>query len=417
MKALSIAWNDFKVIIKDKNALIALLLMPFIIISILGFIFGDSEMGGLNAFDVAVYSEDEGYKIGNILKTESSDDTDINMGNVLVEEVFKGEELKETMIIKEVGSREEGEKLVRQGKVSAFVYVPKSFTVRYVMDKECQIEVLGDPKRMYTPKIVKSVVESFIDELNVIHMKIKQINETAKKYNISASVLDKYIKDILDSNVTRHSIKIIENEVENRKVISGMAYYAAAVSVMFVLFCGQEGAERLLLDRRRMTALRIFAAPVSRATYLLGKLIGIIMMVVAQMLVLITSSSIVYGVQWGNVAGIILMTVALALSIGCIALVIGFVAMNNESALRWFNLCIWVFSFLGGTFIPSSQLPIAIQKLGVLTPNGQAVSGYLKIMQGADISQWIAHAGILLAAGFVFFIIGVNINKGRMVSV
>lgn len=413
MKILEIALNDFKVIAKDKSSLISLILMPFIIFSILGMVFGDVGIGGFQPIKVAVFSEDKDFETQGIVDDSQVAEGKFNMGKVLIEEVLKSEDLSDTIKLIEVNSKEEGQEIVREKKAAAFIYVPKSFTTQYIMGKNSKINIYGDSSRLYSPRIIDSIVKSFADHLDAVTITMKGLNSTAKKFNIDSEVLKAEIDKVFENSDLISEVNIIENSVDKKKSISGMGYYAAVITVMFVLFSGQDGAQRYIGDKRNQTAYRILSSPISPAEYLIGKLLGIVLIVMAQIIVLIILSSLIFNVAWGSVIAVLAMTIALAICVGCISLMVGSIAVDNEAALRLYNMLIWIFSFLAGTFIPSSSLPNFITKLGKFTPNGQAATGYIKIMQGFDILHWYSHAIILIAIGFIFFMLAIQVNKGR----
>jgi ABC-2 type transport system permease protein len=78
---------------------------------------------------------------------------------------------------------------------------------------------------------------------------------------------------------------------------------------------------------------------------------------------------------------------------------------NSRATIVFQAVVIQVFALLGGSFFPVSGIPV-MRKLGSLTINGAAMSGFLKLMMGygpAEVAGTLAVLSgitlVLLAAG------------------
>ena len=117
-KLLHLVFLDFKLLAKSKSFYLKLILFPTVMILILGTVFGNSN-SKLPSFDIAFYSEDSS------LPSESEN---ISLGVTLENKVLKSKDVESMINLKEITSYDEGKSLADEGKVSAFVYIPKDFT-------------------------------------------------------------------------------------------------------------------------------------------------------------------------------------------------------------------------------------------------------------------------------------------------
>ena len=117
-------------------------------------------------------------------------------------------------------------------------------------------------------------------------------------------------------------------------------------------------------------------------TFAIGKLFGISVSLIIQMLVLIAFTETVYKANWGNIGLVLLITVIYGLAIGAITLALGSLAKNQTSVSSYSSVILWGFSFLGGSFISFDSFSTPVQILHQLIPNGAALEAYISVANG-----------------------------------
>jgi len=107
------------------------------------------------------------------------------------------------------------------------------------------------------------------------------------------------------------------------------------------------------------------------------------------------------------------VTIALALCMG--GLVTLLTSLNfrveNEASTQVFNgLVVTLFAFVGGSFIPISQMADWVNAIGGWTPNGSALFSFMQVAQGAGFERYggavlrlIMMAAVFTAAGVWLF--------------
>ncbi|MHC4963445.1 MAG: ABC transporter permease [Planctomycetota bacterium] len=176
-----------------------------------------------------------------------------------------------------------------------------------------------------------------------------------------------------------------DGEADNRGRL--VAYYAAAIGVMFLLF-SMAGAMGALL-----AAYWLFAA-------LLGFL---------QLTVMFVWGWAVFGLDlWtvNHVVGFTVMTAFAAAAAAAFGMMLGTVC-RSEGQLRGIStIVILVMSAVGGSMVPRFIMPEAMQQAGLATFNGWALEGYRKVFH-IDAPVYELWPQVLVLAGMaaVFLVV------------
>ena len=184
-----------------------------------------------------------------------------------------------------------------------------------------------------------------------------------------------------------------------------IAFTAAGLGVMFLLFMAATSGGALLDEAESGTLDRILASRVSLSQLLLGKLVYLVMLSTVQLTVTFTWGALVFGVElWKHLGGFLLMTVATAIATASFGLLLATLCRTRAQLTALANLVVLVMSALGGSLFPRFLMPESIRKLGLLTINGWALDGFLKVFwrEEALFALW-PQISVLLLAGATFF--------------
>src|SRR3989304_7194135 len=139
MKLLTVALKDVKITVRDKEALLILLAMPFIIIAILGLALGESFSGSprLAKYDLAVVDKDKG-----------------EIAKLFIDETLKSDRLSKLLRVTNK-HEDEARKSVSMGDLAAAIIIPKDFSEKIKAGEGGKLEVLGDPGQQIRAAIVE----------------------------------------------------------------------------------------------------------------------------------------------------------------------------------------------------------------------------------------------------------------------
>lgn len=184
-----------------------------------------------------------------------------------------------------------------------------------------------------------------------------------------------------------------------------IAFAAAGLGVMFLLFMAAQSGGALHDEAESGTLDRILASRVSLTQLLLGKLVYLVQLSTVQLTVTFTWGALVFGVElWKHLDGFLLMTVATGIATSAFGLLLATICRSRAQLNALANLVVLVMSALGGSLFPRFMMPESLKKLGLLTINGWALDGFLKVFWREEplFALW-PQLAVLLLAGTCFF--------------
>jgi len=182
----------------------------------------------------------------------------------------------------------------------------------------------------------------------------------------------------------------------------------AGMMVFFVFFMGANGADSIIREDEQGTLARLFTTPTTISSILGGKFIGIVICLCIQVAVLLLASTFLFGIQWGQPATILLVSLALvAASSGFGLLLMSFVR-NSRQTGPVLGGVMMITGMLGGLFTTGiPNLSAAVDKVTLVIPQGWALLSWKLALSGAGPIQVIVPVLVLLALGLIFFAAGV----------
>lgn len=409
-KLINLFFLDFKLLTKNKMFYLKLILFPAVLILILGTVFNSNSKASIQAFDVAFCSEDNAV-------VQDQDQDSLCLGDTLKNDVLGSSDVKEIVNLNEVTSYDKGKKLIEDGKVSAFIYIPKDFTKSYLDDTKNNIVFIGNKNKSMESDIVKNILDSFTSSLKAISADQKEVLQQLLKYNnLPQDEANKIIGNITSDSINTVNIDKSASDV-NMQPITSMQYYSIGMVVMFSIMTGITIVHNVVDEKLNKTFFRIKTTPTKNIQYALGKLLSIIFAIVAQIAIVMAISYILYGMKWGNIFDILLITVVYSFTIGSIVLLGGFWAKDQTTISGIAIPVFYVFSFLGGSMMDRSSFPDFLKTLQQIIPNGKALNSYVSICQGGNLRYIYPDLIQLAITGIVFLIISLVVYEGKGVKI
>ena len=226
-----------------------------------------------------------------------------------------------------------------------------------------------------------------------------------------------------------------------------LAYMAPGMALMFLMFTATNGGRTLLTERAQGTLPRLLISPTSSAQVLGGKTTGIYFTGVAQMLILITASALLFQLRWGApLAVLVLILAAVAGAVGWGMLITALAKTPGQvSRLARHNVLIlaavagavgWgmlitalaktpgqvstigsavtlIFGILGGSFVSTGNLPEWFQTLSKITPNAWGLEGFTILALGGGLADILVPVAALLIMGATLFTAAVLLLNRR----
>lgn len=278
---------------------------------------------------------------------------------------------------------------VKEDTVDAAIVIPAGFQASLASSRPRALQVVTDPGQQIGQAVATAVANGIGARIDAGRLATFTQVAHGRAAPSTAGLLG------LDLPVSLRQLGTGKTLSPAATVGPGMALLFLFLSVSFV--------GRSLLEEKRLRVLdRIRAAPVSMTALLIGKAIGLILASIASVLVLWGVTAVALGARWGDPVGVVLLAVAASISVAGVAGLVAAIATSEQQADLVATAVGFVFGILGGSLVPLSQLPPALLRLSLLTPNGWALRGFAELSAGqghpADI---VVHLLVLVAWGLV----------------
>jgi ABC-2 type transport system permease protein len=200
----------------------------------------------------------------------------------------------------------------------------------------------------------------------------------------------------------------IEDVVGKSKRNPMIAYYAAGVGVMFLLFTAS-AAGGSLLDESDSGALdRVLSARVTMTALLAGKMTYSALLAFAQLTLMFLWAWLVFHLDFfSHIPGFLVMTAVTSFAVAAFGMLLASLARTRGQLAAFSTLIILTMSALGGSMFPKFLMPPAMIRVGYFTFNSWAISGYTKVFwRDEPIRSLGTEVTVLVASGVVLFVLG-----------
>lgn len=394
--------KDLLVMIRNRQELLVLLLMPIVLIAILGFALGGVLKGdspNIHAKVAIINNDNEQEDLQLFLKdienaglpTEA--ETSMMIGaksllpvTILTEDVFGSEELKKYFEVKII-EPEQAEKVKKDDNYTAIIEIPEKFTYHLLskvfLDKSADIsfQLYKNEGKQGTSNLVEDVIRQFQKQLTTM--------------------------TIVGKNGVQLDTEKIPGTIETvskKEPINSMQYYTVGMSVMFIMYVASNISSFAYREKQLHVFNRIILSNTSRWSYFIGIFFSTMLIAFIQQLILYGVSALIFHVYWGDLAAFLVLNLSLSFAIGGVAALLTAVnyRIDSESASGFFSsILVTLFSLLGGSFTPLAEVSPIIEFIGNLTPNGAGMTALLKVLQGSGITGIFEQVLYLIIFGIV----------------
>ena len=189
----------------------------------------------------------------------------------------------------------------------------------------------------------------------------------------------------------------------------------AGMMVFYAFFTGASTAQGILKEEEERTLPRLFTTPTPQAVILGGKFLAVFLTVLVQVVTLILVSQLIFGIKWGEPVSVTLAAIGVVFSASTVGIMLNSFMKSTKQGGFVFGGVLTMTGMLGmiSVFMPNSPTSAQLgETVGLLVPQGWAIRGVMRAMNGAPMQEILVSVLILLALSVVFFIVGVwRFNK------
>jgi ABC-2 type transport system permease protein len=192
-----------------------------------------------------------------------------------------------------------------------------------------------------------------------------------------------------------------------------VAFYAAAIGVMFLLFTSSGAAGALLDEAESGTLDRVLSSRVTMTSLLAGKVCYNTLLAFVQLVVMFLWGWAVFKLDlWSHIPGFAVMGVSTAFAVAAFGILLASACKTRAQLGALSTLVILIMSSIGGSMFPRFLMPEAMQKAGLLTINAWAIDGFTKVFwRDEPVSHLWPQVAVLLIAATSLFVIARRLSR------
>jgi len=409
LKIILIGLKDVRLAIRDRAALIMMLLAPFLLTLGLGAVTGRFSGGSTNGIShIAVILVNQDGK---------------QLGNALVE-LFQSQDLDELIDATVSENAATAYQRVDDDQAVAAILVPAGFTESIIPPSSqaepsspVQIELYDNPTMPTSVGVVKTILDAFISQVEAERVGTQVIlTQLVAGGLIQAQDVGRVGQELGQRNPAAGSPSIVlGNVTSSGKQVSFdvLALLSPGMALMFLMYTVSNGGRTLLAERDQGTLPRLLVSPTTAVEVLGGKMVGIYVTGTLQMLILIGGTSVMFGIEWGDsdaVQALVLAAVFAAVGWG---MFITAIARTPSQVSMVGTAIMLTFGILGGTFVNLDAMPAWFRYISKITPNAWGLEGFTTLALGGGLHDIVTPILALLAMGLILFAIAVLLFNRR----
>lgn len=168
--------------------------------------------------------------------------------------------------------------------------------------------------------------------------------------------------------------------------------------LLFLFLISLTGAVALIETRRLGLSRRMLATPTSPGTVIAGETLGRVLIAVIQAVVIILGSALLFGVNWGQPAGVAAVVILFALVGAGAGILLGTLFRTEQQAVGVSLLLGLGLGALGGCMVPLEVFSPTMKQVAHLTPQAWANDAFTQLVgHHAAITAILPQLGILAA--------------------
>lgn len=367
---IAIAWVNVVRLFRDRTNIFFVIIFPIILITVLGLSFGS---GFAPKLGVAGGSGPRAAKLVTALEKSGQ------------------------MEVVRVGDDAEAREMVERGRLAAALIIPEGYdsalsryipiVLPYVSRNEPNSQQIGAAVRSVVSQVAMPVrAAAYVREGSFDRLVARA--EAAQVPGITVAATTVGTEAIPES-------------------VSGFDVAASSQLLLFVFLTSLTGAAALIETRRFGVSRRMYATPISSGRILLGEAAGRVAVALAQGLIIMFGSALLFGVRWGDPFGAAALLLMFSLVGGGAAMSLGAAMRTEQQAVSVGLLLGLGLAAVGGAMVPLDLFSGTMRQIAHLTPHAWALDGFAALLRDNGTIATIApQLGVLAAYAAAFFALG-----------
>jgi ABC-2 type transport system permease protein len=386
IRILDIAFNDIRQLMRERMTFMFLLVMPIAFTLMFGFAFGAFGGG----------PSDDRLPVGYLDLDNSSLSKRLH-GLLAASQVVRlNEDTRRTPA--------DLDRLVVDKKLPAAVVVPAGYGKAVLSGKTARLTLIADTSSTAGTTIEAEMI-SAANRLNGAVTTASITEQVTQGRAPFAHALDSALAawDEPPIAVDETTSGAIQKQSSGGDM--GFAHTAPAFMLQFAIAGLLTAAQMVVTERKSRALQRLLTTATRRVHILLGHYTAMLTLILTQFGLLILFGALALKVNYAHdVGATLLVALCAALCIAAMGLLIGILARSEEQASIFSLLPMFVFSGLGGAWVPLEVTGPTFQTIGHVSPVAWAMDGFQNIAaRGLGFNTVLLPAAALVGYAAVFF--------------
>jgi ABC-2 type transport system permease protein len=386
-KVLAVGWANTRRFLRQRSNLFFVFVFPILIILLLGMMYG----GGLG-YRVGVHVAGAGGPLAASLVAALDDLDDISV----------------TTYDSEVALTE----AVQRGRVAAGVLVPADYDAALMGGASAEVGVVArtsDQNAMLARETVRDVVARQATPIRAARFTAEQ----GAAYFIDALPVAQALAGQEAAIVVAYS-QAGASAFEDFANLGTFDLGASQELVLFMFLTSLTAAADLILTRKLGVARRMLSTPTATSVIMGGEVAGRFGVALVQGIYIMAGTLLLFGVNWGDPLGAIVILVLFALVGSGAAMLSGSLFRNEQQAGGIGVLLGLGLAAIGGAMAPIELFPPAMKTAALFTPHAWAIDAFSELVRReGGFLDILPQLGVL--AGFAAFFMGLATWRLRRV--
>ncbi|TFH34923.1 MAG: ABC transporter permease [Anaerolineales bacterium] len=407
MSAFSIAFKDLQILLKDRGALFQLILLPLIFILVIAGASSGTDAGAEDtSIPLTVANLDEGARAQTLI------DGINNAGGVRVMNV----------------AAEDAEAQLESGEILRLLTIPADFTDALDHNKRVTLRLTyqssADNQETEAVRLVVEGVAQGLALENQILASLQQMSEM--QFNAPTEFQQAFSLDVIQAQARAQfaasrtrplvsvDLRVPKRAMEEDQEPSFSQTSVPGFTVLFVFLAAANTARSIYDEKKGGSFRRLMAAPISKASLLLGKVIPNFALALLQFIIIFAFGSVILGwIGFTPIAlgrdplALIAAAVVIAFCSSAMGILIASLARTEGQIGGLSTLFLWGLGIIGGSIIPTFVMDQILGPLPKIAPHYWANQALNNVMlRNLALPDILPQIGVLLGFAALFIAIG-----------
>jgi len=420
MKVIDIAIKDMTRSFRSTFALIFMFGVPLLMTGMFYFMFGGaakSDQGfSVPVTKVVVANLDTGGPGFEAASSAFPVGTKAHSLGDMILTTLKDKSFANLMEISVVDSAEAARAQVDGQKAGVALIIPADFSQRFSdLKGQATIELYQDPTLTIGPSIVRSILSQFMDSMSGARLAVSVVSKQTGSTDpaVIGQVVSQYMASIPTGDQSAALLDLhapAASKPAANTVATIVSFIMAGMTIFYAFFTGTSTAQSIIREDEDGTLPRLFTTPTTQTTILGGKFLAVGLTVVVQMTVLLILGRLIFGIQWGSLLPLVLVTLSTVMAAATFGIFMMSLLKTSKQAGAVLGGVLTVTGMLGMIKIftmGSGSSPAWADLASSFVPQGWAVRGLSQVMNSASLNEVLLSCAALLGMSVVFFLVGV----------